>query len=303
VTLAASAPKGIRISRALVLSGGGPVGIGWEAGVVAGLAAQGVDAGLADYILGTSAGSVVGAQVASGRDMAEVAERMQADPSASSSRAPVLASGEQLQALMKAFMDLFTSTEPDEVKRAKIGKFALEAETMPEEAFIANFAHPADADWPRRFACTAVDAETGEFVVWDESSGAPLSRCVASSCAVPGIFPPITINGRRYVDGGMRSATNADLAKGHDRVLILTLMNPATMAGPFASLAAGFEDEIATLQDAGGTVEVVFPDSDAASAMGINLMDPSMVTPAAEAGERQGKLIADRLAVFWSSDD
>lgn len=290
------------MTRALVLSGGGPVGIGWEAGVIAGLAAQGVDAELADYVVGTSAGSVVGAEVASGRDMAQVAERMRGNASRSSSR-PVGASGEQMQALMKAFMDLFTSTEPDEVKRAKIGKFALEADTMPEEAFIANFGHLAEADWPRRYACTAVNAETGEFVVWDESSGAPLGRCVASSCAVPGIFPPITINGRRYVDGGMRSATNADLAKGHDRILILSLMNPATMVGPLASLAAGFEDEIATLRDAGGNVEVIYPDPDAASAMGINLIDPSMVTPASEAGERQGKLVADQLTEFWNSRD
>jgi NTE family protein len=298
------------MTRALVLSGGGPVGIGWEAGVITGLAAQGVDAELADYIVGTSAGSVVGAEVASGRDMVQVTERMSGNASRSSSRSvgaseqmQALASSERMEALMKAFMDLFTSSEPDEVKRANIGKFALEADTMPEETFIANFGHAADADWPRRFACTAVDAETGKFVVWDESSGAPLGRCVASSCAVPGIFPPITINGRRYIDGGMRSATNADLAKGHDRVLILTLMNPATMAGPFAAIAAGFDDEIATLRNAGGTVEVIFPDPDAASAMGINLMDPAMVTPAAEAGERQGKIIADRLTDFWNSDD
>ncbi|MEX0873486.1 MAG: patatin-like phospholipase family protein [Actinomycetota bacterium] len=287
------------MTRALVLSGGGPVGIGWEAGVIAGLAAQGVDPALADHIVGTSAGSVVGAQVALGRDMGEVAERMRAN-AGRSSRAPVGASSEQMQALMQAFMELFTSTEPDEVKRAKIGAFALEAETMPEDAFLASFGHLADADWPRRYACTAVDAVTGEFVVWDESSGAPLGRAVASSCAVPGVFPPITVKGRRYVDGGMRSATNADLAKGHDRILVLSLMNPATMAGPMAALAARFEDELAMLRDAGGTVEVIFPDADAATAMGINLMDPSMVTPAAEAGERQGQVIADQLAEFWN---
>ncbi len=288
------------MTRALVLSGGGPVGIGWEAGVISGLAAQGVDAALADYILGTSAGSVVGAEIALGRDIGDVSERLRANASPSSDRKPAGASGEQMQELIKAFRDLFTSTEPDEVKRAKIGAFALEAETPPEESFVANFGHLVDADWPRRYACTAVDALTGEFVVWDEHSGAPLGRAVASSCAVPGIFPPITINGRRYIDGGMRSATNADLAKGRDRVLILSLMNPAAMSGPFAAIAAGFNDEVAALQDAGGTVEVIFPDADAATAMGVNLMDPSMVTPAVEAGERQGKLVADRLAEFWS---
>ena len=286
------------MTRALVLSGGGPVGIGWEAGFVAGLAAQGVDVAEADYIVGTSAGSVVGAQIARGRDMAEVTERMRANAASPATR-PVGASAEQMQALMQAFLEMFTSTEPAEVRRAKIGAFALAAQTMTEDAFLANFGHLVDAEWPPRFACTAVDALTGEFVVWDETSGAPLGRAVGSSCAVPGIFPPITINGRRYVDGGMRSGTNADLAKGHDRVLVLSLMNPATMVGPLAALAAGFDDELAAVREAGGNVEVVFPDADAAAAMGVNLMDASMVVPASEAGERQGKAVADRLAEFW----
>jgi NTE family protein len=288
------------MKRALVLSGGGPVGIGWESGIVAGLAAQGVDVSEADFIVGTSAGSVVGAQIARGRDMSEMTERMRTNASSSSGTRPVGASGAQMQALMQAFTELFTSTEADDVKRAKIGAFALAAETMPEDTFIANFGHLVDAQWPHRYACTAVDAITGEFVVWDSSSEVPLGRAVASSCAVPGVFPPITINGRRYVDGGMRSGTNADLATGHDRVLIVSLMNPATMAGPLAALAAGFDAEVATLREAGGAVQTIFPDADAAAAMGINLMDPSMVTPAVEAGERQGKLVADELAAFWN---
>ncbi len=287
------------MTRALVLGGGGPVGIGWEAGVLAGLQAQGVDVAKADFIVGTSAGSVVGAQVALGRNMTDVAERMRANARPESATRPVGASSEQMQALMQAFVELFTSTEPDEVKRAKIGAFALEADTMPEERFIANFGHLGEADWPARYACTAVDAVSGGFVVWDEGSGAPLGRAVASSCAVPGIFPPITIDGRRYIDGGMRSATNADLAKGHQRVLVLSLMNPATMAGPMSAIAAGFEDELAAIREAGGAVEVIFPGPDAAAAIGPNLMDPSMVTPASEAGERQGSLVADRLADFW----
>ena len=68
--------------------------------------------------------------------------------------------------------------------------------------------HRADAaiargDWPARaYACTAVDAETGEFVTWSKDSGVPIERAIASSCCVPGIFPPITINGRHW--GGIR---------------------------------------------------------------------------------------------------
>lgn len=286
------------MSRALVLSGGGPVGIGWESGVVAGLAARRVDVAEADVIVGTSAGSVVGAQVALGRDITQVAERMRGR--AGTPSGPVGASGEQMEALMTGFVEIFASTEPDDVRRARIGALALAADTMSEDEFLAVFGHLAGADWPPRYACTAVDARSGAFVVWDGTTGAPLVRAVASSCAVPGIFPPITIDGRRYVDGGMRSVTNADLAKGHDRVLVLSVMNPAAMVGPLAALAAGVEDEVATLRDAGGDVELVFPDADAASVMGVNLMDPAMTGPAIEAGVRQGSLLADRLAGFWS---
>jgi NTE family protein len=293
------------MSRALVLSGGGPVGVGWEAGVVTGLAAEGVPLAEADYVVGTSAGSVVGAQVARGGDMAEVTARMRAGSgdggSAPSRSGEVGAAPGQLDQLMAAFMELFSSSEPDEVKRAKVGAFAVAAETMPEEAFVGVFGQLDGIDWPADFVCTAVDAETGEFVVWDDASGAPLVRAVASSCAVPGIFPPITIAGRRYIDGGMRSLTNADLAEGHDRVLILSLMDPTHMAGPLAGLGARFDREVATLRDAGGEVKAVFPDAEAASAMGGNLLNPTLAGPAIEAGERQGRQLAVDLATFWTS--
>jgi NTE family protein len=103
-----------------------------------------------------------------------------------------------------------------EALRAEIGAFALQAQTTPEESFIAGFGRTlGQAEWPTRaFTCTAVDTADGTFVVWNNESRVPLAHAVASSCAVPGIFPPITINGRRYMDGGMRSATNIDLARG-----------------------------------------------------------------------------------------
>ena len=117
-----------------------------------------------------------------------------------------------------------SDADPEEL-RAEIGRFALEAETGPEERFVDAFRYLAEESWPRRYQCTAVDALTGEFMVWDGSHGEALDRAVASSCAVPGVFPPITINGRRYIDGGMRSGTNTDLAEGHQKVLVITLMS------------------------------------------------------------------------------
>ena len=218
------------MDRALVLSGGGTVGIAWQAGLTVGLAEQGVQLADADLIVGTSAGSAVGAQIALGRDLNEQIERYrQADarrasaPEATRRRLPVLPT-RQMQKLMEVMTGALTEDADPEHAWMLIGKFALEAETIPEAQFVESFRYLDGESWPRRYACTAVDAETGAFIVWDAGNQAELPRAVASSCAVPGVFPPITIDGRRYIDGGMRSGTNADLAEGNDRVLIVSLM-------------------------------------------------------------------------------
>ena len=140
--------------------------------------------------------------------------------------------------------------------------------------------------------------------MWSGQPGVALERAVASSCSVPGLFPPITINGRRYIDGGMRSGTNADLAKGHDRVLIITLMTgarPAINPEWAERMRQARDAELAAITDAGGTVETIGPDDEAASVLGVNLMDGSRLLDAAEAGLRQGKLEADRLRDFWTA--
>jgi NTE family protein len=209
--------------------------------------------------------------------------------------------------LMQAMNDAFAND--DEVAgRQAIGRFALEADALPEEQFVAGFSYLAGQGWPERYACTAVDAESGEFVVWDVKAGAPLDRAVASSCAVPGIFAPITINGRRYVDGGMRSGTNADLAKGHDLVLIVSLMTPARMganagaAGGDARMArylARIEREHAVLEESGARIETIGPDDQAAAVMGMHLLDAGLAPAAALEGLRQGEAIASEVS--WRS--
>jgi NTE family protein len=294
------------MTKALVLSGGGSVGIGWQTGLLAGLARGGVHLGDANFIVGTSAGSAVGAQLALGTDLeARVAAYQQPSTGAALRSAP--ATGQGIAERMAAFMEVMTSADPDEAPEAarqRIGRFALDADgALPEEQFVAGFSYLADKPWPAVYRCTAVDAETGEFVVWDAASGAPLDRAVASSCAVPGIFQPITINGRRYIDGGMRSGANADLAAGHDLVVLVTLMGnrPGMADNPaFARMRARAEAELATITDAGGRIETIAPDAEAAAAMGMNLMDGSIAPAAAEHGVRQGEAIAEHIASRWS---
>ena len=163
----------------------------------------------------------------------------------------------------------------------------------------------AGRPWPRGFACTAVDTATGEFRLWDEAAGAPLERAVASSCAVPGMYPPITIDGKRYMDGGVRTMHNADLAEGHDSVVVVSVMMtklPPGISDP--RLEHFFSRQQATidhLTSTGSAVEVIEPDVEflTISGMGMALMDFSLVAAAAAAGVRLGEQSAERVATTW----
>src|SRR5262249_31189699 len=158
-------------------------------------------------------------------DLEDQVDRYRAiDPSQAAERS-LLARGaapDRMAQLIEMMTEVMTGDTDSDEARARIGKFALESEPFPEDDLVAVFGYLAGEEWPRGFACTAVDAESGALVVWDGGNRAPLERAVASSCAIPGLVPPITIDGRRYIDGGMRSPTNADLAEGNDRVLLLS---------------------------------------------------------------------------------
>ena len=294
------------MTQGLVLSGGGSVGIAWQTGLAAGLAREGVHLAAADAILGTSAGSAVGAQLASGADLEQRLSRHRQPSSGTPTEvasAPQ-ASPERMARLMTVMAEA-ALTEDEVAGRAAIGRFALDADALPEEQLLGSFRYLSGVPWPRGYACTAVDAETGDFVVWDVRSDVPLERAVASSCAVPGIFAPITIGGRRYIDGGMRSATNADLATGHELVVVVSLLSPARLADAVADPRAArylarMEAELRALSDAGATVEVVAPDDRAAAAIGLNLMDARQAPAAATEGVRQGEELASQLATLWS---
>jgi NTE family protein len=295
------------MSRALVLGGGGPVGIAWEAGLLAGLAEGGVQAAEADFILGTSAGSVVGALLALGRAPSDLAgpilaeaDRPRAIPAQAAENRP---GAPNMMVLFQKMQEASSGErDPQEVRR-EIGAFSLAAQTADEAAFIGGFgrqlAESDDETWPGHgYACTAVDCETGEFVVWNAQAGVPLSRAVASSCSVPGVFPAITLNGRKYMDGGMRSATNADMAKGHDRTLVIALR---LGSGEFAErMMRPLEREMQVVRDAGGAVELITPDEASAEAFGGNLMNPRHRPAAARAGLDQGRRIAAAFVPFWS---
>jgi NTE family protein len=294
------------MTRALVLGGGGPVGIAWEAGLVVGLQRGRVMLAEADAIIGTSAGAAVGAQLALGVDLAGSARLI----AGALGRLPLADATEGdgptgAAALLAAMATAAQWEGPPEEARQHIGRMALESATISEDDFIALFDVFAGMAWPDGFACTAVDARSGELVVWDRSAGIDLQRAVASSCAVPGMFPTVTIADKRYMDGGVRSSLNADLAIGNEAVVVVSvtvLAVPAGVSDPFFEQAvARLADELDALRAADARLGVIEPAQEFLdiSGWGLELMNSSRVPAAMEAGVRQGEQEAPRLGSIW----
>lgn len=272
--------------RALVLGAGGVTGVAWEVGILAGLAEAGVDLSAADLFVGSSAGSVVSAMVTSGVDLEELYAGQLAPPVGE-----VTARLGAATILRWAWANY--GSRDAQRARARIGALALRATTMPEadRRQVIEQRLPTD-DWPgQRLLVTAVDAISGEFVVFDRNSGASLLDAVGASCAVPGVWPPVTINGRRYIDGGVRSPANLDLAAGCDRVVAITpITRGFRAAGGVARQAAKLAVPVA----------VVAPDREARQAIGRNVLDPARRAAAARAGRAQGTRVAPAVAEVWA---
>ncbi|MER5727229.1 patatin-like phospholipase family protein [Streptomyces sp. NPDC002138] len=276
--------------RALVLGPGGVPGTAWTAGLAAGLRHAGVDLGEADLIVGTSAGAIVAALVATGQDLDGLAAPGRR-PGAVSPPAPPRAVDRA--ALGAVFAVLGTpGLEPGEARR-RVGRIALDhADPEAERALLAARAALIGADsWPERgLLITAVDAASGEPVVWDRTSGVPLVHAVAASSAFPGAEPPVTVRGRPYMDGALRAGTNADLAAGARVVVVIEPMprGSAEESSEQGPVAAG----------APTSVRVV-PDPEAVRAIGSNPNDRTRWEPAYRAGLDQAAAVAARLRPAW----
>ncbi len=277
------------MSTALVLGGGGVAGIAWEIGVLDALARAGIDLTSADRIIGTSAGAAVGAQLRTGESLDSLCAR-QLVPAEQTAELQVESS---LDALIEQFAACFEGA-PDAIEvRRRLGAVALSAPTVDEGARLAVIeSRLASHEWSdRELLVTAVDAFTGEFKVFDRHSGVPLVSAVAASCAVPGIWPPVTIGETRFIDGGVRSGSNADLAEGCD---IVVMISP--FAGGFGPTA---DVEAASLREQGAIVEVIAADESSTAAFGTNVLDPATRGPSLREGRRQGASEVERIAKVW----
>ncbi len=281
--------------RALVLGAGGHAATAWELGVITGMADAGVELRDADLIVGTSAGARVGVQIRSHLALEELFQR-QVDP--------------HLQTNEPAPPVDFTQWRADFVRARegpgdaitvlkRFGTMALQGprDLQDTRRNMIAAALPTHV-WPeRRLLIVAVDVESGERFAFDDSSGVDLVDAVAASGAVPGIWPAVALRGRRYMDGGMYSIDNADLAAGCEHVLILTL--PARVP-PLC--IASLDAAVNTLRRNGARVGIIHPDEASLAAfasVGGNLLDPSIRVPAARAGREQGRRAAAMVQSFF----
>jgi NTE family protein len=304
-------------TRALVLAGGGAAGNAWELGLIAGLSEAGVDVTSADLIVGTSAGSTVAAQVTSGIPAAELyaailseVPRPRPDGSGGSAGAGATAStGDAGPDRRRAQMsgpnymawsdEIIASAADASDMRRRMGAAALERDASDGPGGsrwrdIVASRLPVH-DWPQQpVLIAAVDARTGEPVVFGRDSGIDLVDAVAASTSA---MTPYPIGDARYINGGYRRSENADLAAGYGRVLVFSPFGGRTRM-PLEwrmDLASQVED----LRASGSVVETVFPDAGAGEVFDANALDPSTRLQAARGGHAQGLTLGKQLAEFW----
>lgn len=271
---------------ALVLGGGGLTGIAWETGILLGLERRGISLRSSELIVGTSAGSAVAAQIAGPTSLDDLFEAQ------IEGRVQELPGKLGLLSMLKLLLAL-KGTANEQAALAKVGKHALRATTPAEPVRRAVIEQRLPVhEWPAKaLRIPAVNARTGELVVFDASSGVDLIDSVAASCAVPMVWPSVTIDSKRYFDGGIRSTANVDLAAGYERIVVITpgASSLRKGTGPGEQLAASGAARSA----------LIAPDDPAKTAMGRNSLDPAARASAARAGLAQAKRVVDLVQSAW----
>jgi NTE family protein len=291
--------------RALVLHGGGSAGNAWEIGVIAGLFDAGLDVTDADLIIGTSAGATAAAQITSATPTDLLAAILAAPPPRTgpagpdSGRGPIGPVADHMERTGR----IIAAAKDAADMRRRMGAAALDMDAASDGSAQARWratvaARLPNQRWPdRTVLITAVNAHTGEPVVFDWHSDVDLVDAVAASTANGFGIPPYRIGDNRYIDGGYRRNENADLATGYARVLVLSPLggrsrHPAEWGMQLAA-------QVDELRARGSLVETIFPDGNSRDAFGDNLMNPSTRPPAAQAGYNQGRALAEQLTAFW----
>jgi NTE family protein len=298
--------EGTARERALVLGGAGSVGNAWEIGVIAGLFESGLDVTAADLTIGTSAGSTAAAQITSGTSPIELlaailspARPATGPVTSPRGHVPIGPASDH----MTTTDAIIASAEDAADMRRRIGALALTTDASSHESTQTKWRAVVAARlpselWPQQsLLIPAVDARTGEPIIFDRHSGVDLVDAVAASTSNGFGIPPYGIGDKRYINGGYRRNENADLAAGYSRVLVLSPFGGRSRHPP--QWGMHLATQVADLRARGSKVEAVFPDSTSEHMFGENAMDMSLRPVAARVGYDQGRILAEQLREFW----
>lgn len=272
-------------TTALVLGGGGVTGIAWEIGILTALHEAGLKVTDADEVLGTSAGSVVGALVSSHSIEELYAAQLEPPDAAIGGRF-------NIRRMVRALPVVGLPGGSPVQRRARVGRAAMAAIPFDAEDRVAIIRERLDVEgWPATLRVTAMHAETGRLHVFDRDSGVDLVEAVAASCAVPFVWPAVRVAGEPHLDGGVRSTTNSDLVRHPDVAVVIA---------PLPMHMSRHHNIRAQLDRADVRRRVViWPDAMARKAMGRQFLNPERQAAAAREGLRQGRLMATRVRAVW----
>lgn len=282
----------------LVLGAGGVMGGAWLTGALAALAEEtGWDPGTADRLVGTSAGSMMAALLAGGvppwfmvahsagevfEDVLDARGELASDADRAAGAVFRLAG---VPRPVPGSLPLALSVLARPWKHAPGAWMAwLPAGCVSNRPLQDTVRRAVADEWPAHPGLRVVtcDYATGRRVVFGAPDAPPaaLADAVAASCAIPGFYRPVRIGGRRYVDGGVWSASNLDLLRdeGLDLVVCLNPMSsrdgvghgPARLMRAAAGRRLGLEAR--RLREAGTEVVLVQPTREDLAVMGDNLM-------------------------------
>jgi NTE family protein len=288
----------------LVLGVGGILGEAWMFGYLAGMErATGVDFRQAGKFIGTSAGSIVAAELAAGRSpRGTVDSSLPADEEARGAQGAFRTALERANRLSADVLAPFAATAlaasapGGALARAALVR-GLPAGTIALDDLRARIA-ALGARFDGRLRVVALARANGRRTVFG-APGAPVASvadAVAASCAIPTVMRPVRIGGRDYVDGGVWSPTNLDLASAGRGERVLCLVPTASLGVslqvPLRTFTTGWRLatalEATSVRRRGAVVEIVTPDARGAAAMGTGLMDPRRRARVLAEGFRQG---------------
>lgn len=277
-------------SLGVILGGGGVVGLAWEIGLLTGLDDVAVDLRTASRIIGTSAGAFAAVSWLSHPSL-ESAFARQIDESSREISAKV---DPQLRRSIEA---IFEQAQGDaEVAGRLLGDLAKASSTVTQDERFAVVRDRLGTDrWPvGQLGITAIDADTGKRHILDSHSGIGLVEATAASGAVAGIWPMVTAGGRNWIDGGMVSTANAELAADFANAVVIA-PSPKNASG------STVWDEISRLSKNNRCL-VVTPDDSSTTAMGSNPLDPTCRAATAQAAREQGRLLGTSILEQWLAE-